>query len=81
MTKKFEVDGDAVAYDYIISKQKSIIDNIWRLAEKGTPDDNVKLKANCKLLDKILPDRTQTQLQLNQDSPIELLLRGLRSGH
>ena len=58
--------------DYLKVKEKEIFDRIWELGTCGENADAVKLKALCKLYDKIRPDKKQVDLEFTK-SPYEML--------
>jgi hypothetical protein len=59
--------------DYLKVKEKEIFDRIWSLGESGEMADGVKLKALCKLYDKIRPDKKQIDLEFDGKSPYEAI--------
>lgn len=64
--------------DYLKVKEKQIFDKIWELCECGQPKDTVKLKALCKLYDKIRPDKKQIDLEFDGKSPYEAIKEQLK---
>jgi len=58
---------------YLEVRKREILDMIWALCENGKPVDTVKLKALCKLLDKIMPDKKQIDLEFGGKSPYEAI--------
>ncbi len=59
--------------DYLKVKEREIFDRIWQLCDNGQPKDTVKLKALCKLYDKIRPDKKQIDLEFDGRSPYEAI--------
>ena len=63
------------AMDYINSRALQIVKRIEERAKTGTPKDNVKLKADQILLNKIVPDITHHTFSGDAESPIDKLKR------
>lgn len=59
--------------DYLKVKEMQIFDAIWKLCQDGQPRDTVKLKALCKLYDKIRPDKKQIDVEFEGRSPYEAI--------
>jgi hypothetical protein len=59
--------------DYLAVKEMEIFNAIWKLCQDGEPKDTVKLKALCKLYDKIRPDKKQLDVEFGDKSPYEVL--------
>ena len=60
------------------SLEDEVIDNILKIARIGTAEDNVKLKANQILLNKLRPDKTHREIEITSQAPFELLMRVIR---
>jgi len=65
-------------FEYLSSLEEEVIDNIILIARRGTADDNVKLKANQILLNKLRPDKTHREIEITSQAPFELLMRVIR---
>jgi hypothetical protein len=76
MLKDF--DENLTAFDYIEKKQLEIIKRIEEMAEHGSKEDLVRLKANQILLNKILPDKTRHEVGLDNTSPMTILLAAIQ---
>ena len=63
------------------SLEDEVIDNILKIARIGTAEDNVKLKANQILLNKLRPDKTHREIEITSQAPFELLMRVIREEH
>ena len=68
-------------FEYLSSLEEEVIDNIILIARRGTADDNVKLKANQILLNKLRPDKTHREIEITSQAPFELLMRVIREEH
>jgi len=74
-----ESDGDHVdVVEYLERRKMEYIRNIEDLAESGTKEDLVKLKANHILLNKIIPDKTRHEIGLDSTSPMTILLAAIQ---
>src|SRR5574340_579249 len=62
--------------EYLTQKVGTIITRVEAIATSGTSDDNVKLKANLALLNKIVPDVTRNEIEVKR-SPYERFLEML----
>ena len=58
----------------LMRRAQLIIDRINGLAESGTKEDTVKLKANQVLLNKILPDKQHLDISISEP-PLERIAR------
>lgn len=70
------------ATDFLQKRELQIVKNIWGVASDETlRGDKIYLEANKMLLDKILANKSQTQIEYAIQSPFESIIeqiRGLR---
>lgn len=59
---------------YLEKFQKDVVDRVVYISTSGCEKDNVKLKANIKLLDKFVPDKQRLDIDVNGKAPLAFLL-------
>jgi hypothetical protein len=59
---------------YLEKFQQDVVDRVVGISTSGCEKDNVRLKANIKLLDKFVPDKQKLDIDVNGKATLAFLL-------